>query len=278
MFSAAAGLLMPFRATTPRMAVVNEFDISRVIKEVTVFDGDYAGEIVEAITEVASYSIAEKGSFTLAIPGGSVVAAAGKLEPDAFDMTKMHIFLVNEKIPSYPGIEGALGLAEKLGVPKEQVHGIATEGTPTEVAAAYSELLSSHPEIDNSGRVPSFDMMLLGTGGDGHVGCLFPGSAEIKATGQGKVVIAGNNDNADGDFVACTMDVMCATKVVLVSAAGGSRAPMVAQALGGAYEEYECPAALVEALESTMWFVDTESVAQFEAENEEEDDEATDAD
>jgi len=30
-------------------------------------------------------------------------------------------------------------------------------------------------------------MLLLGTGPDGHCGCLFPDSAEIKATKSGKV-------------------------------------------------------------------------------------------
>ena len=46
--------------------------------------------------------------------------------------------------------------------------------------------------------------------------------------GSGAVVLAGNDERADGDFVAVSMDVMCASKVVLVSAAGSGRAPMVA--------------------------------------------------
>ena len=55
------------------------------------------------------------------------------------------------------------------------------------------------------------DMMLLGTGPDGHCGCLFPDTPEIQATGTGKVVMAGNDKRADGDFLAVSMDVMCAT-------------------------------------------------------------------
>ena len=71
--------------------------------QVRVYDGDYAAEIVETVEEVAKVSIAEKGSFSLAIPGGSVVAALGGFEgTDAFDFSKMHVFFCNEKIPSYP--------------------------------------------------------------------------------------------------------------------------------------------------------------------------------
>ena len=58
--------------------------------------------------------------------------------------------------------------------------------------------------------MPSMDMMLLGTGPDGHCGCLFPDTPEIQATGTGKVVMAGNDKRADGDFLAVSMDVMCA--------------------------------------------------------------------
>ena len=132
----------------------------------------------------------------MAIPGGSVVAALGGFEgTDAFDFSKMHVFFCNEKIPSYPCLEGALAVTKKIGVPDENVHGVG-EGSPAEVAEKYSELLKTHPSIDNDGPVPSVDMMLLGTGPDGHCGCIFPDSAEVKATGSGAAVLAGNDDRA----------------------------------------------------------------------------------
>ena len=214
-------------------------------QEVRVFDGDYADEIRAAVCEVALASIEEKGSFSLAVPGGSVVSALGGIAPGSFDASKTHIFFCNEKVPSFPCIEGALKETEKIGIPKEQVHGVG-EGSAAEIAASYTALLKSHPSIDNSGPVPSVDMMLLGTGPDGHCGCLFPDSAEIKASGTGQVVLAGNDDRADGDFVAVSLDVMNAAKVVIVSAAGAGRAEMVASALGGEFGPYDCPAGMVE--------------------------------
>ena len=264
LFTSFSGLVLP-RAPPARMAVVDDFAISKVIKEVRVFDGSYDADICEAVAQVGSACIEEKGSFSLCIPGGSVVAALKGLDKESFDMSKMHIFFANEKIPSRPCIAGGLEVAAALGMPTENVHGFAEEGTPEEIADKYTDLLDEHPSIDNSGAIPSCDMMLLGTGPDGHCGCLFPNSPEIMVSGAGEVVVAGNNANADGDFVAVTMDVMCATKIVLVSAAGAGRAPMVATALSGEFEAYDCPAGMVEAVEDTFWFTDKEGIAEFEA-------------
>ena len=167
----ASGLLVAPMAVSPRaavrMALVDDFSISKVIKDVKVFDGDYAEEIRTEVIEVAQECIAEKGSFSLAVPGGSVVAALGALDKDAFDMSKMHIFFCNEKIPSFPCIEGALKETVKFGLPDENVHAVKGD-TAAAAAEAYTKLLSSHPSIDNTGSIPSVDMMLLGTGPDGH--------------------------------------------------------------------------------------------------------------
>jgi len=280
-YSAVSGLVLPTNGVTRSaparmLACVDEFSISREIKTVQVFEGDYADSIRDEVINSARTSIEDKGSFSLAVPGGSVVAALGGLEAGAFDFSKMHVFFCNEKIPSFPCYEGALLEMKKLGVPDEQVHAVGA-GSPAEVAASYTKLLKSHPSIDNSGPIPSVDMMLLGTGGDGHCGCLFPDSAEIKATGSGQVVLAGNDDRADGDFVAVSMDVMNAAKAVIISAAGGGRAEMVSTALSGEFGAYECPAGMVEASGETFWFTDKESIKLFtEKMDDEEEESATD--
>jgi len=262
-------------STASMMALVDDFSISKVVKDVRVYDGDYAADIRAEVATVAQASIMQKGSFSLAVPGGSVVSALGGFAGDEIDFSKVHVFFCNEKIPSMPCLSGALEVTSKIGIPESQVYGVG-EGTPAEIAASYTALLTSHESVDNSGPMPSVDMMLLGTGGDGHCGCLFPESAEIKATGSGAVVVAGNDERADGDFVAVTLDVMNAAKVVLISAAGSGRAPMVAKALSGDFGAYDCPAGMVEGAEDTLWFTDTEGLAEFDSEGgfEDEDEEA----
>lgn len=281
LFSGLSGLVLPSnlapqtvsRASAARMACVEEFSISREIKSVRIFDGGYDTNICDEVTAAAQSCIEEKGSFSLCIPGGSVVAALANLKADGADWSKMHVFFCNEKVPSLPCITGALEITNTIGVPEANVHGFGPDGTPTELAAKYTELLKSHPSIDNSGGMPSMDMMLLGTGPDGHCGCLFPDTPEIQATGTGKVVMAGNDKRADGDFLAISMDVMCATKIVIVSAAGEGRAEMVATALSGEFGAFDCPAGMVEAAGETLWFTDEGGISKFDEDIEDDEDE-----
>jgi hypothetical protein len=79
-----------------------------------------AADICDEVAAAGTACIASKGSFSLCIPGGSVVAALAKMPEDAFDFTKMHVFFANEKIPSYPCLNGALEITKALGVPEDQ--------------------------------------------------------------------------------------------------------------------------------------------------------------
>mmetsp|Transcript_5710 Transcript_5710/g.17223 ORF Transcript_5710/g.17223 Transcript_5710/m.17223 type:complete len:291 (-) Transcript_5710:522-1394(-) len=237
-----------------------EFSISREIKSVRVFEGDYADAICEAVEAVGSAAIADKGSFSLAIPGGSVVKALGGLSETAMDFGKMHVFFCNERIGENKCYKGALdSFATAKGVPAENVHGVGS-GDARSVAQEYESLLKTHHSIDNDGALPSFDMMLLGTGEDGHCGSIYPNSPEVRETGLGRIVFPIEGKEA----IALSIDVMSASKVVLVSAAGAGRAPMVAKALSGEFGDFDCPAGLVDAKEETLWYVDEDSVSQFD--------------
>ena len=76
---AATGLVLPALSTgsnsvicaadirsKPSMACVDDFAITRVVKEVRVFDGDFADDLCSAVTQVAKSCIEEKGSVRLA--------------------------------------------------------------------------------------------------------------------------------------------------------------------------------------------------------------------
>ncbi|KAL7564298.1 hypothetical protein ACA910_014359 [Epithemia clementina (nom. ined.)] len=241
--------------------LVKEFEVGK--KKIQVYDGDYSDQVVALTVKTAKAAIEAKGSFSLAIPGGSVVKSLGGMSADSFDMSKMQVYFCNERIGANKCYTGALeAFVEKCGVPLENVHKVPEDGTPEEVAAQYEAMIRAAPSLDQSGDIPSVDLILLGTGDDGHCGSLYPGSDEIKATGQGKVVLP--IDEGDKKSIAVSMDFMCAAKTALVSAAEPKRSLMVKRALTCEYEEWGCPAALVDAV-NTIWFVDTDSVAEYES-------------
>jgi 6-phosphogluconolactonase len=241
--------------------MINEMEIGS--KKIKCFDGDYADAIIDLVVETAKAAIDSKGTFSLAIPGGSVVTALKGLSPDAFDMSKVHIFFCNERIGANKCYQGALdAFVTNCNIPLEQVYQVP-EFEPEEAAQAYETLLKECPAVDMSTNVPSVDLILLGTGDDGHCGSLYPQSDEIKATGSGKMVLG--IDEGEKKSIAVSMDFMNAAKKVLVSAAESKRATMVRRALTGEFEEWGCPAALVDCAGETIWFVDSESLAEYSA-------------
>jgi 6-phosphogluconolactonase len=242
--------------------VVSEMTVDG--KTVRVFDGDYASAVVDLVKTTATAAIAAKGSFSLAIPGGSVVTALAGLSPDDFDMDKVHIFFCNERIGANKCYQGALdAFAIKCNIPLDQVYQVPELDSPAASADAYAQMMVDCVAVDSSNaNMPSVDLILLGTGDDGHCGSLYPNSAEIKATGQGKIVLP--IDEGDKKSIAVSMDFMNAAKTVLVSAAEAKRAPMVAKALTGDFDEWDCPAGLVQSVAGeTLWFVDVNSIAEY---------------
>ena len=102
------------------------------------------------------------------------------------DFAKVHVFFCNERNGEYKCYKGATAddaFVTKCGIPLEQVHRVS-EGSPQEVAVAYTALLQAQDDNVCSRRngLPSIDLVLLGTGADGHCASIYPDSAEIKAT------------------------------------------------------------------------------------------------
>jgi len=238
-------------------------------RKVRVLDGE-AG-IAEAVCEefnVAAFgAIASKGAFSVAVPGGSIVKALAHLAKGQFDARKVHVFFCNERLGEGKCYKGAMNsLVEPLGIPAAQVHK-APEGSPEQAAAQYEALLKAQPPsvvaVGPNG-MPAVDLVLLGTGEDGHVGSLHPNKAEIKAAGNGKAVLPINEGGKTS--IAVSLDFICAAKRVVLSAAKASRAPMVFRALRTGSGCYDCPASMVCAAETT-WLVDQDSIAQYRAKN-----------
>lgn len=155
-------------------------------------------EAADFIFQAALKGVAEKGLFTLALSGGNTPRRLYELlsRPPfltAMPWDRIHFFWGDERCitPDHPESNYLLAWQTFLSqtpVPEKNVHRIPVEkGTGPLVALAYEKdlyhflTIDSHLDLQKDLRpIPSFDLILLGLGKDGHTASLFPGDPALK--------------------------------------------------------------------------------------------------
>lgn len=180
-----------------------------------------------AVAKAAREAVAERGSFALAIPGGSILKmlAAGTAEMADVDWSKCTMAYVNHRCVSNDDDTAThkkaldLFLSGWTGISVVTVSG-SSDG-PQE-AAKYEEALKALPESvlpRNSAGLPVFDLTLIGVGDDGHFGSLYPGRGEI-ADESGSWVLSVEKKSPPS--ITLSPAAMLASKKVIVASAGVS--------------------------------------------------------
>lgn len=135
--------------------------------------------IAKSIREIS----AEKDNIVLAIPGGrSVSGIFNILKHEDINWSAVHIFLVDERLVSIDDEQSNFKLAKDVFIdelinegklPRENVHPfIYKPDYECRGTRNYKEELGKY-----GGR---YDIILLSSGEDGHVGALYPGHHSVK--------------------------------------------------------------------------------------------------
>ena len=210
----------------------------------------------------ARAAIADRGTFSIALPGGSVAEAFfPSLARIAVDWSRIDFFWIDERAVPPDDSDSNYGLASRLWlmparVPPSRIHRLHAEETDLDQAArmASEELLAI------VGDPPCLDVALVGVGEDGHVASLFPGrelppprsaSPDRRSLGEGgqpcpEVLVAAVYDSPKPPRrrLTFTMPVLCGAERVIVATLGRSKASVVRDAL----EEKDCTTPLAELL------------------------------
>ena len=133
----------------------------------------------------ARQAIAEKGTFYVALAGGSTPKAIyEKLSilpyKDQVDWSKVFLFWGDERSVAPDSPESNYKMAMESGfktlpIPPSQIHRMKAEEAIEENALAYDQILRT---ILNNGLL---DLVILGMGEDGHTASLFPQTEALKA-------------------------------------------------------------------------------------------------
>jgi 6-phosphogluconolactonase len=120
----------------------------------------------------ASKAIAERGSFSIVLAGGSTPKQVYELLKHAeADWSKWHVYHNDDRcLPVDHADRNSLMARQTwldhVAIPAGQIHDIPAELGPVEGAKQYAETLKG---------LGDFDLVLLGLGEDGHTASLFPG-------------------------------------------------------------------------------------------------------
>ncbi|MBD5787355.1 6-phosphogluconolactonase [Cellulosimicrobium terreum] len=205
----------------------------------------------------------------LVLTGGTVgIASLAALREhpvrDAVDWTGVHLWWGDERFlpgghPDRNETQARSALLDHLTqLPAENVHAVPASDEVTtleESARAYAATLAEH--ADGAGEVPTFDVLLLGMGPDGHVASLFPGHPALDLTGVTTAGVHGS-PKPPPERVTLTFEALGAARQAWVVAAGAEKAAAVSAALRGA-PVHETPAAGMRGSERTLWLVDVDA-------------------
>jgi 6-phosphogluconolactonase len=214
-----------------------------------------------AISELARNAISERGQFTIALSGGNtprvLYEILAKDYNAAMDWSHVHFFFGDERfVPqddpasNYRMVKESL--IEHLPIPQENIHPINTTfASPEEAAADYSSIILSF----FSQEVPSFDLILLGLGNDGHTASLFPGMSEQEM--KEGIAIATRSPVAPLDRISISLSILQNARNVFFLVAGEEKKQILKSVLtdvGNPASKY--PAARVSPRGQLMWFTD----------------------
>lgn len=217
------------------------------------------------VARLAAEAADARGRFLVAISGGSlldIIAPTMGSHPlrDIVDWSTWHVFWADERWVPRSSPESNYGAAarqlfNRVGIPEEQIHAAEDSLSPSETAQAYESDLAEvfRPA---AGKVPRFDLILLGIGEDGHTASLFPNHTVLKEIRRW-VVPVWDAPKPPPIRITMTLPVINNARNVVIVAAGPSKANILSKVFNPCVKQAELPVQLVNPSAGELqWFID----------------------
>lgn len=246
---------------------------TQVVVHETAFSA--AAGLADAVAKASAEAIARKGSFTIALSGGSLVKSlSGLVGREDVDFSKWYVLFSDERVVSLSSEDSNYKAAadeflNKVAIPSSQILKIKDNMTAEQTAEHYAgQMLDlSDSVLPRTGdQLPVLDMVLLGVGPDGHVASLFPNSKETSTT-SGWVLPVTNSPKPPSERITLTMPVINAAQQVIVCALGAGKAEIVQRALEVQSLPGAVPVQLVRPQKQLTWILDGESAGSLALES-----------
>lgn len=224
------------------------------------------------VARQGSIASAKRGRFCVALSGGSLIDIIGpplSIMPlkNTIDWSTWHVFWSDERwvpktSPESNYYHANRQIFSRVGIPAEQIHFSDDSLDPSQTARAY-EAVMAEVLRPNPGRLPGFDLVLLGIGQDGHTASLFPNHPALREA-RNWVVPVMDAPKPPPIRVTLTLPVINNAHNVLFVAAGNTKAKILSKVFNSNGKEPILPAHLVNPSNGELrWFIDRAAAADL---------------
>ena len=240
---------------------------------------DLAARAAERIAQLLTDAAAARGSAIVSLAGGttprllySTLADSRQPWRSRIPWSQLQLFWGDERhVPPDDSDSNyrmaKVALLDHVPIPAGHVHRMRGELPDAHDAAADYEQVLTDVESGFS-RIPLFDLMLLGVGGDAHIASIFPGSelleSRVERPPAGRRVAAIWAPHLSAWRITLTPEAILDSSAIVVLVAGTGKAEAVRAALHEPLDVRKYPAQLLRSADDRVeWFVDRAAARAF---------------
>jgi 6-phosphogluconolactonase len=232
-----------------------------------------AARFITRLTDVQ----AAQGSASVVLAGGSVARAYSAVRDSpargSIDWRSLDVWWADERFlpsgdPERNETQARAALLDSVALDPARVHPMppsdGPDGNDPEAAAQrYADELAAATRYEDHGAAPTFDLLMLGVGPDGHIASLFPDKPAVYETDRTVVAVRGA-PKPPPVRLTMTAPTISGAKDIWLIVSGEEKARAVALALSGAGPT-QIPAAGASGRIRTLWLLDRAAAAQLPA-------------
>ena len=210
-------------------------------------------------------ALKQRDRFTIALAGGSTPKPLYEaLSQESLPWSKIHIFWGDERyVPATDKDSNQLmarqAWLDKVDIPPSNIHPMNTTADNPQIDAERHEAELHSFFNTRSGQFPSFDLILLGMGDDGHTASLFPHTEAL--TVRDRLVTVGNKDGQPR--ITFTVPLINQARCVMFVVAGENKRPALKEIFAEQSDDANYPSRLIQPEEELIWLLDSSAGSGF---------------
>jgi 6-phosphogluconolactonase len=244
-----------------------------VHQDATLLAQAVAARIITALVDVQ----AARGEASIVMTGGGIADATLRELADsparaAIDWTRLTVWWGDERFlpeghPDRNVTQAREALLDRVDLDPARVHPMPASDGPAgddvdAAAAAYAAELAAAAQPGDHGGIPTFDVLLLGLGPDGHVASLFPESPALYD--DATVVPVRGSPKPPPTRISLSLGTINTAREAWLIVAGEEKAAAARLALSGAGPT-AVPAAGARGRVATRWLLDRAAASRLPA-------------